>query len=132
MGWSKSNLRSSRSLVNVYGDEVGTTVSLPLDGYERSAYEYDFADSWVQDVIVDGTTRSLLGLKYAVCLVGRVPALRRAVAPPGRSTLSPSAVPLSLALRRILCPSTFGKAGSRGAPDLRNRDKRHDARSLIS
>ena len=82
MGWSNSHLHCfsiggerygmllEEDDEELYQDEGDLTVLAALGGHERFSYEYDFGDSWVHDVVVEGTTTSRRGLKHAVCLGG--------------------------------------------------------------
>ena len=54
-------------------DEMGVTVLQALREEQRFLYEYDFGDGWEHDVLIEGTARSSIGLKFAVCIDGQSP-----------------------------------------------------------
>lgn len=82
MGWTDSHLHSFQVGDDLYGmqfddyppeeiDEKSVTVIGAVKGQRRFVYEYDFGDSWEHDVVVEATTTTALGLKFAVCVDGQ-------------------------------------------------------------
>jgi hypothetical protein len=56
-----------------YGDSTTTKLSqvVPPDGQRfRFRYEYDFGDSWVHEVLFEGTLRAEPGRRYPLCVEG--------------------------------------------------------------
>jgi hypothetical protein len=81
MGWSNSHLHAFTVGEARYGmhaddypdeeiDEKRVTVLQALRDEQPFLFEYDFGDSWDHEVVVEEVTRSLVGLKHAVCLGG--------------------------------------------------------------
>ena len=81
MGWTNSHLHAFDIGDARYGtcfdelaeheiDEKSSTVMAALRGRAQFVYEYDFGDSWIHDIIVEGALSSEHGLKYGVCLDG--------------------------------------------------------------
>jgi hypothetical protein len=52
-------------------DEKSVTVLRAIGDVRRFSYEYDFGDSWGHEVVVESFSRSLLGLKFGVCVDGQ-------------------------------------------------------------
>ena len=81
MGWSNSHLHQFRVGDVLYGmhvddwpeeeiDEKRFSVVQALGDHERFTYDYDFGDGWTHTVVVEGISRSDIGLKFAVVLDG--------------------------------------------------------------
>ena len=81
MGWTDSHLHQFVIGEAAYGrhaddhpedelDENEVTILAALGTHKRFWYEYDFGDGWEHEVVVETSTTTPRGLKYAVCLAG--------------------------------------------------------------
>jgi hypothetical protein len=52
-------------------DETTVSVANAIGSERRFSYQYDFGDSWEHEVVVEATSTSAIGLKFAVCLDGQ-------------------------------------------------------------
>jgi Plasmid pRiA4b ORF-3-like protein len=51
-------------------DEGSVTVLQAVRDERRLNFEYDFGDSWEHEVVIEESTTSTVGLRFAVCLDG--------------------------------------------------------------
>ncbi|HET7488744.1 MAG TPA: plasmid pRiA4b ORF-3 family protein [Acidimicrobiales bacterium] len=82
LGWTDSHLHDFTIRGQRYGtrfddypeeelDERGVTVLGAVGDHRRFAYEYDFGDSWVHQVVIEAVTPTATQLRFAVCLDGQ-------------------------------------------------------------